>query len=182
MANKVEWGSHPLTPRIIAVIAEQLGNPDKIKEDSNIWTDLGADSLHRVEIIMEVEDEFDIRIPDSEAEEISTPGQLLRCVDHYYGAQHSQESDDVEKSQIADQGWVLAKSIIARNFNCRPSDVNSDAQLSDFNIDNGNLACAIIDLQVALEISEPPANFREWKTIFDIREWAKFEPETSSTT
>lgn len=66
--------------RVIDIVAEQLGvDRDKISRDSNFVNDLGADSLDTVELVMELEEEFDINIPDEAAEKIQTVGQ---AVDH----------------------------------------------------------------------------------------------------
>ena len=63
--------------RIKRVVAEQLGvNESDVKNDSNIIHDLGADSLDRVELIMAIEDEFALEIPDAAADEIDTVQQL----------------------------------------------------------------------------------------------------------
>lgn len=57
--------------RALGTIAEYSGyRLDQFNEDSNITTDLGMDSLDEVEIIMELEKEFDCEIPDADAEEI----------------------------------------------------------------------------------------------------------------
>jgi acyl carrier protein len=57
--------------RIIQIIARQLGIEEgEIKAKSSVVEDLGADSLDVVELIMALEEEFDLEIPDSEAEKI----------------------------------------------------------------------------------------------------------------
>ena len=59
--------------RIISLTATQLGlGEDEISLDSNFMDDLGADSLDTVELVMNIEEEFEIEIPDEEAEEIAT--------------------------------------------------------------------------------------------------------------
>ncbi len=64
--------------RVIDIVAEQLGvDRDKITRDSNFVNDLGADSLDTVELVMELEEEFDINIPDEAAEKIQTVGQAI---------------------------------------------------------------------------------------------------------
>ncbi len=64
--------------RVIDIVAEQLGvDRDKITRDSNFVNDLGADSLDTVELVMELEEEFDIKIPDETAEKIQTVGQAI---------------------------------------------------------------------------------------------------------
>lgn len=68
--------------RVINIVAEQLGvEKDKIKMDSNFVNDLGADSLDTVELVMELEEEFDINIPDDAAEKIQTVGQAVTHID-----------------------------------------------------------------------------------------------------
>ena len=64
--------------KVIDVVAEQLGvDKDKITRDTSFVNDLGADSLDTVELIMELEEEFDINIPDDAAEKIQTVGQAI---------------------------------------------------------------------------------------------------------
>ncbi len=58
---------------IKAVVVEQLSvSADEVKEDSKFVEDLGADSLDVVELVMALEEKFDIEIPDDEAEKIRT--------------------------------------------------------------------------------------------------------------
>ena len=64
--------------KVIEVVAEQLGvDKDKITRDTSFVNDLGADSLDTVELIMELEEEFDTTIPESTAEQIQTDGQAI---------------------------------------------------------------------------------------------------------
>ena len=59
--------------RVKGIVAEQLGiGVDEINNESNFIDDLGADSLDTVELVMALEEEFDIEISDEEAENIST--------------------------------------------------------------------------------------------------------------
>lgn len=61
------------------IIEEQLGiaDPELITLNTNIHEDLDADSLDAVEIIMTIEDEFDVEIPDDIAEKLQTIGQIV---------------------------------------------------------------------------------------------------------
>ena len=67
--------------RIRDIIVEQLGvEPDEVTEQSSFIDDLGADSLDIVELIMALEEEFDMEIPDEEAEKISTVGDVIEYI------------------------------------------------------------------------------------------------------
>jgi acyl carrier protein len=60
------------------IISDQLGiDADEIAMDSSFIDDLGADSLDIVELVMALESEFDMEIPDEEAEKISTVGDVV---------------------------------------------------------------------------------------------------------
>ncbi len=64
--------------RVIDIVAEQLGvDKEKVTPETSFVNDLGADSLDTVELVMELEEEFDINIPDEEAEKIQTVGQAI---------------------------------------------------------------------------------------------------------
>jgi len=63
------------------VVVEQLSvNPDEIKADSRFTEDLGADSLDVVELVMALEEKFDIEIPDDEAEKIQTVQDVINYI------------------------------------------------------------------------------------------------------
>ena len=67
--------------RIRDIIVEQLGvEPDEVTEQSSFIDDLGADSLDIVELIMALEEEFGMEIPDEEAEKISTVGDVIEYI------------------------------------------------------------------------------------------------------
>ncbi len=68
--------------KIKKILADTLDVTDEeLSADTNIATDLGADSLDVVEILMSIEDEFDIEIPDSEIENIRTVGELADYIE-----------------------------------------------------------------------------------------------------
>jgi acyl carrier protein len=68
--------------RVIEIVCEQLGqSKDKVNENTSFITDLGADSLDTVELVMELEDEFDLNIPDEEAEKIKTVGDAIKFIE-----------------------------------------------------------------------------------------------------
>jgi acyl carrier protein len=67
--------------RIKKIIVDQLGvEEDDVQMESSFIEDLGADSLDIVELIMALEEEFDIEIPDSEAEKISTVADAVEYI------------------------------------------------------------------------------------------------------
>ncbi len=68
--------------RVAEIVAEQMGvDKAQITRETSFVNDLGADSLDTVELVMEFEDEFDISIPDEDAEKIQTVGQALDYVE-----------------------------------------------------------------------------------------------------
>jgi len=68
--------------KIKEVVAEQLDvSIDEIKEDSKFVEDLGADSLDVVELVMALEEEFGIEIPDEDAEKIQTVKDALEYIE-----------------------------------------------------------------------------------------------------
>ena len=71
--------------RIREIIAEQLSVEDieKITLETSLTNELEADSLDAVEIIMALEEEYDIEIPDEVAEEFKTVGDIVKCVEDY---------------------------------------------------------------------------------------------------
>jgi len=65
--------------RVKKIIVDQLGiDTSKITEESSFVDDLGADSLDIVELIMAFEEEFDVEIPDEDAEKIKTVGDAIK--------------------------------------------------------------------------------------------------------
>ena len=70
--------------KVKEIIIEQLGvSEDAVSNESSFIDDLGADSLDIVELIMALEEEFDIEIPDSDAEKVVTVGDVVEYIkDH----------------------------------------------------------------------------------------------------
>jgi len=70
------------TTKVKAIIVDKLGvDESEVTNDASFTNDLGADSLDTVELIMELEKEFDIQIPDDEAEGIVTVGDAISFVE-----------------------------------------------------------------------------------------------------
>ena len=64
--------------KVIQVVSEQLSvDKGEVKRDTSFVNDLNADSLDIVELVMELEDEFDLTIPDEEAEKLNTVGEAV---------------------------------------------------------------------------------------------------------
>ena len=67
-----------IVERVKKIVAEQLGvNEADIKNESSFVDDLGADSLDTVELVMALEEEFELEIPDDQAENITTVQQAI---------------------------------------------------------------------------------------------------------
>ena len=65
------------------VVVEQLNvNPDEVKEESKFVEDLGADSLDVVELVMALEEKFDIEIPDEAAEKITNVSDAIKFIEN----------------------------------------------------------------------------------------------------
>ena len=68
--------------KVKAIIVDKLGVDDsEVTNEASFTNDLGADSLDTVELIMEFEKEFDLAIPDDEAEKISTVGEAIAHIE-----------------------------------------------------------------------------------------------------
>ncbi len=71
-----------LIEEVKEVVVEQLNvNPDEVKEESKFVEDLGADSLDVVELVMALEEKFDIEIPDTDAEKIITVNDAIKYIE-----------------------------------------------------------------------------------------------------
>jgi acyl carrier protein len=71
-----------IASRVKAIIVDKLGvDENEVVTEASFTNDLGADSLDTVELIMEFEKEFDIQIPDDQAENIATVGQAISYIE-----------------------------------------------------------------------------------------------------
>jgi acyl carrier protein len=76
-----------LHEKVKDIIVEELGvERDKVIDDASFMEDLGADSLDTVELVMAFEKEFDVDIPDEDAEKIRTVGDALKYLDEKTGS------------------------------------------------------------------------------------------------
>ncbi|HNW90149.1 MAG TPA: acyl carrier protein [Bacteroidales bacterium] len=72
-----------ITARVKAIIVDKLGvDENEVTPEASFTNDLGADSLDTVELIMEFEKEFNIAIPDEEAEKIGTVGDAIKYIEN----------------------------------------------------------------------------------------------------
>ena len=72
--------------KVRSIVAEQLSvDASEIKSDSNFQNDLGADSLDTAELVMALEEAFDIEIPDEAAEGIATVGDAVKFIEEKKG-------------------------------------------------------------------------------------------------
>ena len=76
-----------LEDRVSAIVVEQLGvSKEELAPEASFIDDLGADSLDIVELVMAMEEEFDIEIPDDDAEKIQTIGDAFAYIKEKVGA------------------------------------------------------------------------------------------------
>lgn len=71
-----------ISERVIKIIADQIGgDPDRVVPDARFLDDLGADSLNVVELVMALEDELGVTIPDEDAEKLATVQDAINYID-----------------------------------------------------------------------------------------------------
>lgn len=76
--------------KVKSIIAEQLGvKLEEVGESSSFVDDLGADSLDTVELVMALEEEFKIEIPDEDAEKMTSVGDAVKYIEEKAGGQPS---------------------------------------------------------------------------------------------
>ena len=68
--------------KVRSIIVDQLDvDEDKVKMEASIADDLGADSLDIVDLVMSLEEEFDIEIPDDQVENVKTVGDIVKLIE-----------------------------------------------------------------------------------------------------
>lgn len=73
-----------LEEKIKKIIVDQLGaKPEEVVTEASFIDDLGADSLDTVELVMALEEEFDVEIPDEDAEKITTVGEATKYIEEH---------------------------------------------------------------------------------------------------
>jgi acyl carrier protein len=73
--------------KVKSIIAEQLGvKQEEVAPEASFIDDLGADSLDTVELVMALEEEFNIEIPDEDAEKITTVGDAIKYIEEKAGS------------------------------------------------------------------------------------------------
>lgn len=78
--------SESVEDRVGTIVADRLGvEREKVKAETHFVNDLGADSLDIVELVMELEEEFGMSIPDDKAEEIKTVGEAIKFIQEHEG-------------------------------------------------------------------------------------------------
>lgn len=69
--------------KVTEIIVDRLGvNADQVKPEAKLIEDLGADSLDAVELVMAIEEEFGIDVPDEEAEKLTSVGEILSYIEN----------------------------------------------------------------------------------------------------
>jgi acyl carrier protein len=72
----------PIDQRVKDIIVEQLGvKPDQVTPEAKFIEDLGADSLDTVELVMALEEEFGIEVPDEQAEKLQSVGDVIKYIE-----------------------------------------------------------------------------------------------------
>lgn len=70
--------------KVKGIVADQLDvDEEKVVAEASITEDLGADSLDVVDLVMSIEEEFDIEIPDDAVEEIKTVGDIVKYIENH---------------------------------------------------------------------------------------------------
>jgi acyl carrier protein len=84
MGANVSENVENIQPKVIEIIAEQMQIPkEQITMETHFVNDLGADSLDVVEMVMELEEAFDITIPDEDSDKIQTVGDAIKYIQEH---------------------------------------------------------------------------------------------------
>ena len=79
--------SQEILTKVKSIVSEQLSvDASEVKSEANVANDLGADSLDTVELVMALEEEFDIEIPDEDAEKITTVEEAVEYINNKVAA------------------------------------------------------------------------------------------------
>ena len=82
--------------KVIQIVSEQMSvDKGELSRETSFVNDLNADSLDTVELVMELEEEFDINIPDDAAEKITTVGEAIDHIEQAVDSSDGQGSDEV---------------------------------------------------------------------------------------
>ena len=101
--------SMSLQEKVVKMLAEKLElNPAEIPPDAHLIKDLGADSLDLVELVMAFEEEFDVEVPDEEAEKITTVREAIEHINRY-GSGHTDAIVTTDETK-ADRFMALVDS------------------------------------------------------------------------
>jgi acyl carrier protein len=77
-----DMADKPIDQRVKDIIVEQLGvKPDQVTPEAKFIEDLGADSLDTVELVMALEEEFGIEVPDEQAEKLQSVGDVIKYIE-----------------------------------------------------------------------------------------------------
>lgn len=81
--KEINVDSQNITERVMKVVSEQLGiDQDKLTLETSFINDLGSDSLDLVELVMELEEEFQITIPEEATDDVQTIGDVIRHIEN----------------------------------------------------------------------------------------------------
>lgn len=87
MENKVALSKEQIHEKVVKIVSEQMGvDEGEISAETSFVNDLNADSLDTVELVMEFEDQFELSIPDEEAEKIQTVGAAVEHIHKHQGS------------------------------------------------------------------------------------------------
>ena len=84
--NKEAAVATSMSDKVIDIVCDQLGvSREKVSPETSFVSDLDADTLDQVELVMELEEEFDLSIPDEDAEKIQTVGEAIKYIEAHAG-------------------------------------------------------------------------------------------------